>query len=191
MKNITKNGKSRSTWYYEASKHKGSKCTRCDSTMRLETHHIDGDWSNNAIENLDTLCRPCHKEHHKPHRICSIASCGGAHASKGLCKPHYSAAYDKEYLQRPEVKARIAAYMREWRKSPKGRAYRQRPEVREKRRLSAARYYNNHPELKASQRAYAREYDQRPEVKACKRLAYRQRRELMGLKPRPVGNGEK
>ena len=147
--------------------------------MRLEIHHIDGDWSNNALENLETLCLPCHKEHHKPHRICSVEGCGGAHAAKGLCRPHYSAAYDKEYLQRPEVKVRIAAYAREWRKSPKGVAYRARPEVRERLRL-ASENRNRLPEVRAAQRKYR----QRPEVKARKRLAYQKKRELLGFTPR-------
>jgi len=77
--------------------------------------------------------------------------------------------------------------MREWRKSPKGRAYAKRPEVREKLRLAAEKK-NNRPDVKAAHREYTHKYYQRPDVKARKRLEYRKRRELMGLKPRPVGS---
>jgi hypothetical protein len=39
----------------------GGRCTRCRSTGPLEVHHLDGDWRNNQPENLESLCRPCHR----------------------------------------------------------------------------------------------------------------------------------
>jgi 5-methylcytosine-specific restriction endonuclease McrA len=38
----------------------GHACVICDSHEHLEVHHIDGQRTNNAIENLATLCRSCH-----------------------------------------------------------------------------------------------------------------------------------
>lgn len=40
-------------------KRDGNRCTRCDSTTRLEVHHI-GDRFNHADDNLATLCHDCH-----------------------------------------------------------------------------------------------------------------------------------
>lgn len=47
-------------------KHKGHKCERCDfekwqnEAIPLEVHHIDGDRTNNAFDNLLLLCCNCH-----------------------------------------------------------------------------------------------------------------------------------
>ena len=35
-------------------------CVRCGTTANLSVHHIDGDWRNNTMSNLVTLCRRCH-----------------------------------------------------------------------------------------------------------------------------------
>lgn len=35
-------------------------CTECGSTERLQVDHIDGDPTNNVLENLRVLCEPCH-----------------------------------------------------------------------------------------------------------------------------------
>src|SRR3990167_2828581 len=44
-------------------------CEVCDSTKRLEVHHIDEVPSNNNIENLVKLCRKCHVKAHSKFRI--------------------------------------------------------------------------------------------------------------------------
>ncbi len=47
-------------------KEKGHKCQNCDLThwlnelISLEVHHIDGDSSNNDVNNLQILCPNCH-----------------------------------------------------------------------------------------------------------------------------------
>lgn len=65
-------------------------CERCGSGERLEVHHKDKNPSNNETSNLEVLCVPCHKKHHKserPAKTCRI--CGGKHAAKGLCSKHW------------------------------------------------------------------------------------------------------
>lgn len=42
----------------------GYHCVRCPSILKLEAHHIDGDITNCALENLEWLCRECHEIHH-------------------------------------------------------------------------------------------------------------------------------
>jgi len=39
----------------------GGKCIRCGSTRMLELHHIDGDRSNNSVDNIELLCFNCHR----------------------------------------------------------------------------------------------------------------------------------
>ena len=39
----------------------GHRCTTCWATEPLEVHHIDGDWRNNRLANLVTLCEGCHQ----------------------------------------------------------------------------------------------------------------------------------
>lgn len=50
---------------YAARKHKKDFCQECGYKPRdkakLDIDHINGDRSNNEIENLRTLCKPCHK----------------------------------------------------------------------------------------------------------------------------------
>lgn len=47
-------------------KHKGLKCESCEltewknSSIPLEVHHVDGNRTNNSIENLQLLCCNCH-----------------------------------------------------------------------------------------------------------------------------------
>lgn len=48
-----------------AQRRDGFRCVRCGLTNRrtkLEVHHIDGDTTNNALENLITLCVRHHRE---------------------------------------------------------------------------------------------------------------------------------
>ena len=66
-------------------------CERCGTMNALDVHHKDHDWTNNAPENLERICRSCHIRDHRPARICRQPRCqsttrGGAH---GLCVKHY------------------------------------------------------------------------------------------------------
>jgi len=45
-------------------KQKINTCFACGSTGDLEVHHIDGDRTNNALENLVPICKDCHKSIH-------------------------------------------------------------------------------------------------------------------------------
>jgi hypothetical protein len=40
-------------------------CNRCGETRWLVVHHRDGTHTNNAPDNLEVLCSPCHSRHHK------------------------------------------------------------------------------------------------------------------------------
>lgn len=44
--------------------HYGKICSICKSVENIEVHHIDFDRKNNEIENLQVLCKSCHR---KPH----------------------------------------------------------------------------------------------------------------------------
>ena len=43
----------------------GGRCTICGGTDYLHIHHIDGDRSHDAPENLTTLCDRCHSRIHR------------------------------------------------------------------------------------------------------------------------------
>ena len=36
------------------------RCRKCGAAEELEVHHVDGDWRNNDLGNLITLCNSCH-----------------------------------------------------------------------------------------------------------------------------------
>ena len=105
----------------------------------------------------------------RPMRTCSIEGCERKHWAKNLCR----SCYDKDYYQRPHVKARTRRYnqsdagkakYRRYSQSEKGKACKRR--FRESGK--AAEYdkkYQQRPEVKARRR----EYKQRPEVKARNR----------------------
>jgi len=75
-------------------------CEKCLSKYKLQVHHIDHNWSNNAKSNIQTLCRKCHIAHHqktgeiwaknlnkKPCRVCNEPYKDGS--SRGdLCNKH-------------------------------------------------------------------------------------------------------
>ena len=44
--------------------YKKSNCERCGSTRKLEVHHKNEDIRYNNPENLETLCRNCHRARH-------------------------------------------------------------------------------------------------------------------------------
>lgn len=43
---------------------KGEECVFCTSTDEIEVHHIDGDHSNDSLENLIPVCAACHSTIH-------------------------------------------------------------------------------------------------------------------------------
>ena len=43
---------------------KGEACVICGSTESVVAHHVDGDRSNNDLDNLEPMCRSCHKSVH-------------------------------------------------------------------------------------------------------------------------------
>lgn len=80
-------------------------CNRCPATTKLEVHHKDRNWRNNAPENLEKLCRDCHiEEHLEELRVGGRAaalkqefcSCGKPHLARGMCRAHYLRWYRKQ-----------------------------------------------------------------------------------------------
>ena len=49
----------------------GGKCRLCGSIKRFRVHHIDGNPSNQELDNLITLCLPCHYQVHKVATYCT------------------------------------------------------------------------------------------------------------------------
>lgn len=43
---------------------KGEECVFCTSTDGIEVHHVDGDHSNDSLENLIPVCEACHNTIH-------------------------------------------------------------------------------------------------------------------------------
>ena len=58
-------GTIRATGIQTYRRHRGPCCERCGSTFKLLVHHKDEDRYNNAIDNLETLCKRCHQIHHE------------------------------------------------------------------------------------------------------------------------------
>lgn len=48
-------------------------CERCGETRSSQLHHKDRDFMNNALENLERLCRWCHASEHGPDRAAYAA----------------------------------------------------------------------------------------------------------------------
>ena len=61
----------RGTYSKRARKFRKSNCELCGTTERLSIHHKDRNWSNNNLNNLQTLCASCHTLlHHAAGEIC-------------------------------------------------------------------------------------------------------------------------
>ena len=64
----SKGGQSRKASHYHARKMRGLECECCGTTKRLHAHHVNEDWTDNRIENIQTLCIFCHQFWHATHR---------------------------------------------------------------------------------------------------------------------------
>ena len=75
-----------------------SKCEICgESNRRLHVHHKDGNGMNNSVDNLITLCVPCHHRWHSP----NYTDCGTKRKPCAICdKPSYRKGYCLKHLQR-------------------------------------------------------------------------------------------
>lgn len=54
----------KSAHHWRAQRYREDACKECQSTEDLHVHHADGDYRNDAPENLVTLCASCHLELH-------------------------------------------------------------------------------------------------------------------------------
>ena len=59
-----KDSVSRQGYLWRARKLRKGACENCGSTERLQAHHKDKNWQNNAPKNIKTLCAVCHRKHH-------------------------------------------------------------------------------------------------------------------------------
>lgn len=62
-------------------------CELCGKEGKVDVHHINENWRDNSLENLQVLCRSCHNKIHKKERVCII--CGDKHKGYGYCDKHY------------------------------------------------------------------------------------------------------
>lgn len=68
---LTKHGYS-----WRARKHLKACCEACGGLVKLQAHHIDQDRTNNAPENIQTLCKFCHDFWHSTARRIGRAVAG-------------------------------------------------------------------------------------------------------------------
>ena len=54
----------RATFHRLARTYASQCCATCGSTKNLDVHHKDGNWKNNEMSNLETLCHSCHMKLH-------------------------------------------------------------------------------------------------------------------------------
>lgn len=59
---IKENPKRRRQWYYRKIAMKAT-CNRCSNDGKV-VHHVDGDYKNDDINNLECLCHYCHTQEH-------------------------------------------------------------------------------------------------------------------------------
>lgn len=72
----SKGGDSRTRWHARAQKHRASRCESCTSTLDLHVHHCDENWKNNSPDNLQTLCKSCHRSWHLTQRAAGVKPAG-------------------------------------------------------------------------------------------------------------------
>lgn len=68
---------------------KRTECELCGKTGRLDVHHINFNWNDNSLENLQILCRSCHNKIHKVSGICNICGVTTKGGGLGYCNKHY------------------------------------------------------------------------------------------------------
>ena len=56
--------KGRSSYRNVCLEKKGEACVICGSTESVGAHHVNGDRSNNDLDNLERVCRSCHENIH-------------------------------------------------------------------------------------------------------------------------------
>lgn len=62
-------------------------CVKCGKLDAKDVHHVDGNWNNNSIINLQRICRGCHNKVHRQRGLCVI--CGKPQKGLGYCDKHY------------------------------------------------------------------------------------------------------
>lgn len=90
----------RDTYHWRARKFRKCMCQDCGkmaietSDGELDVHHLDGNWTNNASENLATLCGSCHLKRHwhegklaRKRQPCKV--CGDPARRSQMCQKHY------------------------------------------------------------------------------------------------------
>ncbi len=58
------------TFHFRARKNLGPQCEACGSKQHPHAHHVNGDISNNAPDNIQTLCKHCHGFWHNMLKRC-------------------------------------------------------------------------------------------------------------------------
>lgn len=67
---------------------KEKKCAICGKTTgAIDIHHIDHNYNNNNLQNLEYLCRSCHSKQHRKKQTCKI--CGKPMKGLEYCNKHY------------------------------------------------------------------------------------------------------
>jgi 5-methylcytosine-specific restriction endonuclease McrA len=46
----------------------GHRCVYCHTDVALEVHHVNGDPTDDRETNLETVCKNCHRKHHRAMR---------------------------------------------------------------------------------------------------------------------------